>query len=34
MPEGLVYGFAGLAVAVLAWNVIELGFGAGRRRQT
>jgi hypothetical protein len=34
MPEGLVYVFAGLAVAVLAWNVIELGFGPSRRRQT
>jgi drug/metabolite transporter (DMT)-like permease len=32
MPEGLVYAFAALAVAVLAWNVIELGFGASRRR--
>ena len=34
MPEGLVYVFAALAVAIIAWNVIELGFGAGRRRQT
>ena len=32
MPEGLVYAFAALAVAVIAWNVIELGFGASRRR--
>jgi len=31
-PEGLVYVFAALAVAVLAWNVVELGFGASRRR--
>jgi len=32
MPEGLVYVFDGLAIAILAWNVIELGFGASRRR--
>ena len=32
MPEGLVYVFAALAVAIVAWNVIELGFGASRRR--
>jgi hypothetical protein len=32
MPEGLVYAFAALAVAVLAWNVVELGFSASRRR--
>ena len=32
MPEALVYVFAALAVAMLAWNVIELGFGASRRR--
>jgi hypothetical protein len=31
MPEGLVYVFDVLAVAILAWNVIELGFGASRR---
>ena len=31
-PEGLVYAFAALAVAIVAWNVIELGFGASRRR--
>ena len=27
-PEGLVTAFAALAVAIIAWNVIELGFGA------
>lgn len=32
MPEGLVTAFAGLAAAIIAWNVIELGFGASRRR--
>ena len=32
MPEGLVSVFDALAVAILAWNVIELGFGASRRR--
>jgi len=32
MPEGLVYLFAALAVAIVAWNGIELGFGASRRR--
>ena len=32
-PEGLVYAFAALAVAIVAWNVIELGFGASRRRR-
>jgi hypothetical protein len=32
MPEGLVYLFDALAIAILAWNVIELGFGASRRR--
>jgi hypothetical protein len=31
MPEGLVYAFAALAVGVIAWNGIELGFGASRR---
>ena len=31
-PEGLVTAFAALAVAIIAWNVIELGFGASRRR--
>ena len=31
-PEGLVYFFAAVAVAIIAWNVIELGFGASRRR--
>ena len=32
MPEGLVTVFDALAVAIVAWNVIELGFGARRRR--
>ena len=32
MPEGLVYAFAALAVAIIAWNVVELGFGASRER--
>ena len=32
MPEGLVYAFAALAAAIIAWNVIELGFGGSRRR--
>jgi len=32
MPESLVYGFAALAVAIIAWNVIELGLGASRRQ--
>jgi hypothetical protein len=32
MPEGLVTVFDALAIAILAWNVIELGFGASRRR--
>ena len=32
MPEGLVYLFDALAIGVVAWNVIELGFGASRRR--
>ena len=32
MPEGFVYVFAALAVAIVAWNGIELGFGASRRR--
>ena len=31
-PEGLVYLFAAFAFAVVVWNVIELGFGASRRR--
>ena len=31
-PEGLVHVFAAFAVAIVAWNVIELGFGASRRR--
>ncbi len=32
MPEGLAYAFDAVAIAILAWNVIELGFGASRRR--
>ena len=32
MPEGLAYAFDALAIAILAWNVVELGFGASRRR--
>ena len=31
-PEAVVYLFAALAVAIIAWNVIELGFGASRKR--
>jgi heme/copper-type cytochrome/quinol oxidase subunit 4 len=32
MPAGLATVFAAFAVAIVAWNVIELGFGASRRR--
>jgi hypothetical protein len=32
MPESLVTVFAALAVAIIAWNVIELGFGPSRGR--
>jgi ABC-type uncharacterized transport system permease subunit len=32
MPEGLAYAFDAIAIAILAWNVIELGFGESRRR--
>jgi len=32
MPVGLVTVFAALAVAIVAWNVLELGFGVSRRR--
>jgi hypothetical protein len=32
MPEGLVYVFDALAIAIVAWNVVELGFGPSRRR--
>jgi len=32
MPEGLVTLFDAIAVVILAWNAIELGFGASRRR--
>jgi len=31
MPEALLYAFDVLAIAVIAWNVGELGFGASRR---
>ncbi len=30
MPEGLTYAFDAVAIAILAWNVIELGFGESR----
>ncbi len=32
MPEGLAYAFDAVALAIVAWNVIELGFGESRRR--
>ncbi len=32
MPEGLVYLFDALAIVIIAWNVIELGFGRSRTR--
>lgn len=32
MPEGLVYGFDALALLILAWNVVELGFAPSRTR--
>jgi tellurite resistance protein TehA-like permease len=32
MPESLVYLFDGIAILILAWNVIELGFGESRKR--
>jgi tellurite resistance protein TehA-like permease len=31
MPEALTYVFDAIALGVVAWNVIELGFGASRR---
>jgi len=31
-PEGLAYAFDALAIAIVVWNVIELGFGASRKR--
>ena len=31
MPEALTYVFYAVAAGILAWNVIELGFGASRR---
>lgn len=33
MPEGLVYVFDAFAIVVVAWNVVELGFGASRKRR-
>jgi hypothetical protein len=32
MPEALVWIFDAVAVGVVVWNVVELGFGASRRR--
>ncbi|MGD0564262.1 MAG: hypothetical protein ABSA66_14375 [Roseiarcus sp.] len=32
MPEGLAYAFDAVALAIVAWNVIELGFGESRKR--
>jgi tellurite resistance protein TehA-like permease len=32
MPEALVYVFDALAIAVVAWNAVELGFGRSRPR--
>ena len=32
MPEALTWVFDAIAVGIVAWNVIELGFGASRRR--
>jgi hypothetical protein len=32
MPEALTWAFDALALGIVAWNVIELGFGASRRR--
>ena len=32
MPEALTWVFDALAVGVVVWNVVELGFGASRRR--
>ena len=31
MPEALTYLFYAVAAGIIAWNVIELGFGASRR---
>jgi uncharacterized membrane protein YhaH (DUF805 family) len=31
MPEGLAYAFDAVALAIVAWNVIELGFAGSRR---
>ena len=32
MPEALTWAFDAVALGIVAWNVIELGFGASRRR--
>ncbi|HYA73787.1 MAG TPA: hypothetical protein VEF36_11585, partial [Roseiarcus sp.] len=32
MPLGIAYVFDAIAIAIVAWNVIELGFGESRRR--
>ncbi|HEY1944501.1 MAG TPA: hypothetical protein VGH40_20500 [Roseiarcus sp.] len=32
MPEWLTYVFDALAIAIVVWNVVELGFGESRRR--
>ncbi len=32
MPEALTWVFDAVALGIVAWNVIELGFGASRRR--
>ena len=32
MPEALAWVFDAVAVGVVVWNVVELGFGASRRR--
>jgi hypothetical protein len=32
MPAAIVYVFDALAIAILAWNIVELGFGPSRRR--
>jgi uncharacterized membrane protein YhaH (DUF805 family) len=32
MPEALAWVFDAVAIGVVVWNVVELGFGASRRR--
>ena len=32
MPEALAWVFDVVAVGVVVWNVVELGFGSSRRR--